>query len=225
MLKICFISFYEIKEYILSIKLGFEGLLYTVENYPLFRYAYDANDKVEHCDQHMATTIQNMDPDVVFCIFSDVNIDYFKLLKNSLNRQTIFILYLPDFCVVDDIFLQKVRYFDFLVVHKAEIVESIISLSDYDLDRVLLLPPCFDHTLYHAGVKPDAKYNSDLVYLNYVYDENSLSAVQALAAWAETRGLVFKIYGSVAYGEVCTKNYCGGFSYIEYPVICKSRCV
>ena len=153
MLKLAFISFYDIKEYILSLKLAFEQHLYTVENYPLYRYAYDENDKIENYPAHLTKYLQKIQPDVVFWIFLDVDIDVFKLVRHSLKKETKMILYLADKTAINDVFLVKLSYFDYVLTHHISCLEEIAEKSDLDINKILYLPPCYDNILIKNKIK------------------------------------------------------------------------
>ena len=163
MLKISLVTFYEVKEFILSIKNALETLLYEVNHYPLFQYAYDSNDKVENVALHMAKSLQRLNPDIVFWIFSDVDLDVFKLVRSSLNPKTKFVLYAPDAIIVNDVFLARLNYFNYIILHDSNIVDELVRFSHFDIDHIFYFPRCYDDTIYNAEVIADTKYESDLV--------------------------------------------------------------
>jgi hypothetical protein len=219
MLKICFISFYDIKEYILSLKLAFEEHLYTVENYPLFRFAYDQNDKLENFQVHLVKFLQKIETDLVFWIFLDVDIDVFKLVRSSLPKATRLIMYLADPTPVNDVFLAKLRHFDYVVSHHLETVELISQHAAIDVERILYVPPCFDDLLFKPDQKVPDKYRTDLVYLNYGLDGDVESLVRQLVAFSRENGLSFRIWGSPQFRTDFSDHYQASYTYLEQPLI------
>ena len=222
MLTLCFVSFYDIKEYILSLKLAFEQHLYKIENYPLYRFAYDQNDKLDNYSVHLVKYLQKIQPDVVFWIFLDVDIDTFRQVRASLPKSTQLVMYLADQTPINESFLAKLKNFDYLVIHHLESVKKIVDYSAMPLERILYLPPCYDNTMFKPGDKPVEKYHSDLVYLNYNYNEQIEQLVRQLVEFSANRKLRFSIYGSSQYRATFPDNYVSSYGYLEQPLITNS---
>ena len=68
MKKIVIISFYELKEYLMYIKELLLDYHYDVIHYPLFQYAYDANDKLKDYKEHLSEFITKEKPDIALRI-------------------------------------------------------------------------------------------------------------------------------------------------------------
>ena len=218
MFKICFISFYDIKEYILSLKIAFESQLYTVENYPLFRFAFDSNDKIEDYPVHMIKYMQRVEADVIFWIFMDVPIDVFRLVRSSLPNAKL-VMYLADATPVDDVFLAKLKHFDYVVTHQLDSVENICQYSDMSPDQILYLPPCYDNLLFKPVASPPDKYVSDLVYLNYQYNDRIEQLIRQLVDFSQERNLILKLYGTTQFKIHFPDHYVANYSYLDMPLI------
>ena len=97
MFKLCLVSFYGVKEYILSLKNCFEDKLYTVFNYPLFQYAYDENDKIEDYCTHFIKYQEKIKPDILMesSSHTDEAIEDAREVMESIGGKVIVIPYYP----------------------------------------------------------------------------------------------------------------------------------
>lgn len=95
MKKVMIISYYELKDYFINIKESFEYYHYDVCNYPLFRYAYDAHDKIVNYKEHMNKYIKETMPDIILWWFIDVPVEIFEYIKLH-NKNIYYIVYNND---------------------------------------------------------------------------------------------------------------------------------
>lgn len=237
MKKILIISFYELKEYFASIKERFEDLLFTVMNYPLFRYCYDANDKLENYKDHLNEFIQDNNPDIVLWWFIDVPVDVFKFIKIS-NPHIYYIMYNADDPInMNKELLEKAKIFD-LVVTPCK--ESLYMYKLYsNVKTVIFSPSGFDDTLFKPLDNPNfANKNTKHKYNHYKSDISMLfhnlfldksvfpnqviykkTLIDNLIDYCDKHGYIFKIYGAPVLNEFFPNNYCGGVPYHEMNIL------
>ena len=92
MKKLTIISYYSLVEYLVSIKKLFESYFYNVSNFPLFQYAYDANDKIPDYKEKLNDYLKNSKIDIVIWWFLDVPCEVFNFIKEN-NPKIYFIMY------------------------------------------------------------------------------------------------------------------------------------
>jgi len=239
MKKILIVSFYELKEYFASVKERFEELLFTVLNYPLFRYCYDANDKLENYKEHLNEYIQDNNPDIILWWFIDVPVDIFRFIKIN-NPNVYYIMYNADDPInMNKELLDKAKIFDLVVTPCKESVYMYKLYSN--VKTVIFNPSGFDDMLFkplhdpNFAVKekdPKQKYNhykSDIsmLFYNLFLDKSTFpnqviykkTLIDNLIDYCKKNEYIFKIYGAPVLNEYFPNNYCGSVPYHEINVL------
>jgi hypothetical protein len=229
MKKILIISFYELKEYLMYIKELFINYNYIVNNYPLFQYAYDTNDKLENYKEHMNNFITHMKPDVIIWWFLDVPSDVFKYIKSN-NKSTYFIMFnFDDPCNFNTELLEKAKIFDLVLspcmdnLHKYSIYSGVTNTKfmpiGYDPKYFY---PFYDNPEKIAEFDDADKYTADISVLCYTlydgiyYPDQQVTRKQLytdIMAYCKKNKKTFKIYGSHALIEIFPENYVGDINY------------
>lgn len=226
MLKLLFIIFYEPKNYLNHIKQQFERRGIEVDTYPLFRYAYDSNDKMADYKHHLNTHIQETSPDMIFWWFIDVPTDVFQFISQQ-NPGRFFAIYNSDdpFNLSKDLF-DVCKNFDLIITPSQPSLNKYRRLSH--AENVIYFP---------FGVDPDtflpiecseeelAKYQCDIslyshnFYLNKEIYPNqafySLDFIKELDIWTKEQGYSFRLYGAPVIREYFPHLYHGDLPYHE----------
>jgi hypothetical protein len=212
MKKIVIISFYELKDYLLYIKELFEDYLFTVIHYPLFRYAYDSNDKLETYKEHMNTFIKEQNPDIVLWWFIDVPVDVFKYIKKN-NKEKIFIMYNADDPVnLNKELFDKAKIFDIVV---SPCKETIYLYKLYsNLDKIIFGPMGHDPNLFKQLEDIDEPYKCDISMVIYNII-NKTKIIEKIVDICNKNNYIFKLYGNPILNELYPNNYCGEVPYYK----------
>lgn len=225
MKKIVIVSFYELKDYFLYIKELFEKYLFTVTNYPLFRYAYDANDKIENYKEHMNDFIKKENPDIILWWFIDVPVDVFKFIKHN-NQNKIFILYNSDDPVnlTQELF-NKAKIFDIVM---SPCKETLYLYKLYaNVKKVIFCPMGYDPTLFtpRCITSYDSQdFECDISMITYnlygddsFYDQmvNKLKMIEDIIKLSDIKGYKFKLYGTPILRELFPTHYHGEIPYYK----------
>jgi hypothetical protein len=146
MKKIVIVSFYELKDYLLYIKDVFESYHFTVSHYPLFKYSYDAHDKLENYKEHMNEFLKETQPDIILWWFIDVSADVFKYIKQQ-HKNKIFIMYNSDdpMNLTKELF-DRAKIFDIVITPCKETMYLYKLYSNVPV--VLFGPMGYDPTLF-----------------------------------------------------------------------------
>lgn len=235
MRKLLFIIFYEAKDYLLYIKEQFEKYQIEVITYPLFRYAYDANDKIPDYKEHLNKFINETNPDIVLWWFTDVSIDVFKYVI-QLNKNRYFIIYNSD----DPINLNK-DIFDKCKLFNLIVTPCNGSIYKYKLfssnKNILFGPFGFDPNL-HFPINPDEfinydkelnRFSADIsiychnLFMNKEYFPSQRiyfpDMITNLSTYAKNNNRVFKLYGPHTFKEYYPENYCGDVEYYNINML------
>ena len=82
MKKILIVSFYELKEYLLSISdIFIDTYKWDVCYYPLFMYYKDAHNKIDNYKEHFSEFISENKPDIILWWYYGVPIDIIHYIK------------------------------------------------------------------------------------------------------------------------------------------------
>lgn len=224
MKKIVIISFYELKDYLLYIKELFESFHFNVINYPLYRYAYDANDKIDNYKEHMDDFIQSQNPDIILWWFIDVPIDVFKYIKQN-NKNKLFIMYNSDdpLNLTKELF-DKAKIFDIVISPCKETMYLYKLYSNVNI--VLFGPMGHDPSLFNKnnGVS-NTEFDCDIsmlsynLYLDKSYYQNQVvykkDLIDNIVDLSQKKGYVFKLFGTPILKELYPLNYCGEIPYYK----------
>lgn len=219
MKKIIIVSFYELKDYMLHIKELFEQYCFTVVNYPLFRYAYDSNDKMENYKEHMNEYIQSQNPDIILWWFIDVGIDVFKYIKQN-NKNKIFIMYNSDDPVnINKELFDKAKLFDIVVTPCKDTFHLYKLYSN--VNKVVFGPMGYDKTLFSKEIdtQDNTEFNCDISIITYnpqvIYKKELIDGIIS-------KGLKLNLYGSPIFRELYPLNYKGEIPYYKLNTLFKS---
>jgi hypothetical protein len=229
MKKILIVSFYELKDYLLYIKELFEQYNFTVISYPLFRYAYDSNDKLDNYKEHMNDFIKENNPDIILWWFIDVPVEVFKYIKQNF-KEKLFIMYNSDdpINLTKELF-DKAKIFDIVIT---PCKETIHMYKLYSGCKVIMFGPMgYDPNLFKEIT--DTKdfqseydeFNCDISMLFYnmfldksyyptqvVYKKDLIDTV---VTYCTKNGIKLKLYGTPAIKEFFPQYYCGEVPYYK----------
>lgn len=229
MKKIVIVSFYELKEYLMYIKELFLSYHYEVYHYPLFQYAYDANDKLENYKEHMVEHLSKIKPDVVLWWFLDVPSDVFKHVK-ACHPNIHYIMYNSDDpCNFNTETLEKAKIFDMVVSICQDNLKKYTMFSG--VEKTHFSPPGYNPNYFFPYYSPDVevdvedrKYISDISIICYtLFDDPYFKFQQVprktlfsdIAKYCEENGMTFKLYGSPVLKEYFPDNYIDDIDYFN----------
>lgn len=228
MKKILFIIYYELKEFFLSIKDSFEKYLYEIDSYPLFRYAYDANDKLDNYKLHMNEYIKKSNPDIILWWFIDVPIDIFKFIKTN-NPNVYFIMYNIDETInMSAEILKKASVFDLVMTCTKE---NILKYKIHSKVSDIIYNPFSYDPEYFYSITPnnfeedDKQYNCDIsiVIYNLMIDTgffnaqyvNVIKYITDLISYCNKNNKIIKLYGTPVLKEYFKDFYQGELPYLK----------
>lgn len=226
MKRLLFICFYELKDFFAKIKDELIDLNYNVIHYPLFRYAYDSNDKMENYDEHLNDFIKENKPDIILWWFLDVPYSVFKSVRSN-NPDIFLVMYNPDDALsMSAEMIDKIKVFDLIMVSTKEYFD----LYNEHNKNVLFNPFGFDDTFFfpiditkHPNI-PD-KFQADISLYShnlnickntfpnqYIYQLDFLKNVQE---YANTNERTFKIFGAKDISNYFPEEYHGDIEYFN----------
>lgn len=231
MKKLLFVVYYEVIDYLSCIKSCFEEYNFQVTHYPLFRYAYDSNDKIDNYIDHMNDFIKKYKPDVILWWFVDVPLDCFKSIKST-NPDITYIMYNADdpINLSNDIF-QKAKIFDLVVTPNRESIHKYKLYSN--VKSVIHGPFGYDSSIYKKienvdienYVSEKSKFESDIsmfchnLFLDREYFNDQFIYKKDLIDWlveyCNTNNRTLNLYGSHHFGELYPQLYKGDIRYID----------
>lgn len=235
MKKILIVSFYDLKDYLMYIKELFEEYNFTVINYPLFRYAYDANDKIENYKEHMNDYIKTTNPDIILWWFIDVPVDVFKYIKQQ-NNDKMFILYNSDDPInLNKELFDKAKIFDIVMTPCKDTMYLYKLYSN--VQCVLFNPMGYDPNLFkpiETIVLPENEYKeykcdiSMIIYnmfsdINY-YDQviQNKIFIENIIKLSDEKNYKLKLYGTPLLKELYPNNYHGEVPYYKLNLLFNS---
>lgn len=231
MKKVLIISFYDLKDYLSCIKELIEEYYFEVFSYPLFRYAYDANDKIENYKEHLDEYIKNINPDIILWWFIDVPTDIFSYIKKQ-NKDIYYILYNSDdpINISKDLF-DKAKIFD-LVITSCK--ESMYLYKLYSNVKDVIFGPMgydegiffnLDDKLNNEIVLPEKEeFECDMSMIVYnlfeckeIYNQTiyRLDLINILINYCKEKNLKFKLYGVPILSQYFKEYYCGDVPYFK----------
>jgi hypothetical protein len=227
MKKILFIVYYELKEYLASIKEQFEKFNMVMIHYPLFKFAYDSNDKIKNYNEHLNNFIKENEPDIILWWFIDVPYDIFKYIKDN-NKDILYIMYNVDdpINLSKDIF-DKASLFDIIItpckdsIHKyklySKVKKVIFGIFGYDPSVFYPIDNINDYTSEYNEYTNDISIvihnlftDQELYKYQYI---NSIELINNVIKYSNENNKKFKIYGSPIIKEYFPDNYGGNPQY------------
>jgi hypothetical protein len=219
MKKILIVSYYELKDYFLYIKTLFEQYMFTVSNYPLFRYVYDAHDKLENYEEHMDNYIGEYNPDIILWWFLDVPTLMFDNIKKY-NPDKYFIMFNADDSVNTsyEVFA-KAKNFDLVVTP----CEEYIHLYNFHsgVQDVIHGPMGYDPEIFKQVDNKDYECDISMLTYNLFMDKNVFpnqvvykpELIDNIIKFSKEHNYKFNLYGSYVLSELYPDNYCGEIPY------------
>lgn len=239
MKKILIIGYYELKEHILHIAEIFEQYGYIVENFPLFRFAHDINDKVDNYEELLDQCIKKVKPYMILWWFADVQPGVFKRIKNN-NNDTIYVLFNGD----------DPQNFNSTLIEKCKIFDIIITpcmgtVNKYKMytgkNDVYFMPSGYDpqyfHPLDNKGDDQDVddrnNYECDISFIVYnIYNDpyykhqhiKRKQLIDDIIELSDAKRYTVKLYGPPQIKEMYPNNYSGDISYMDqHKLFCSSK--
>jgi len=233
MKKLMFVIFYDPIEYIDSIKTNLEKYYLDVITYPLFKYAYDVNNKIKNYVEHMLEFIDDNKPDIILWWFIDIPLKNFKRITNE-TKHLYHIFYNSDdpFNLFYETY-EKCKLIDLIITSCKE------SLDDYTLltkkKNILHMPFGFDQNVFHPldnstnFLQNEDKYSSDIIiYTNDLFTKENtncdqcidqIDMIKNLINYVEKNNRILKLYGTFVLKEYFSKYYFGNVPYSLINVI------
>lgn len=222
MKKILILGYYELKCHMLAIRESLLKYNYLVDDYPLFRYAYDRYDKIENYQEHLDEYIKKTEPDIILWWFCDVPVNVFDYIKNN-NKHIQFIVYnCDDPLNFNASLINKYKIFD-IILTTCE--ENIIKYKiNCNAKEVLFVPYSFDPSFFYELEEIDADFECDISvichnmfpqehYPNQVIDRKVL--YDGISSYCNDNNKKFHIYGPPVIKELYPSNYKGDINYMD----------
>lgn len=179
MKKILLVNYYGMKDSIKCAGESLEKLGYIIDSYPLFRYAYDINDKKENYKDHFNQYIQETLPDIIFWWFIYVHVDIIRFISvNNPKCYSILFCWDDPFIWIDKNtnISEKCPYFD-LAVTACE--ESIDEYKKYGTKDVVFCPPGYDTKINYPMDETNDKYQCDIsICCTNLYEDSNIYSDQ-----------------------------------------------
>lgn len=221
MKKILLIIYYDLVEYLESIKNNFQKYHFEISFYPLFKYAYDVNHKLDNYAEHLDNFIGEKKPDIILWWFIDVNIAVFKKIIEKYSN-IYFIIYNSDdpINLSNDIF-QKCSLFN-LILTPCDESRHLYKL--FCKKDTLFLPFGYDENVFFPLsekyiVSNKEKYQSDIsIYSSNLFLDKNLypdqqfyfiNFLSSLSQYAKNKNIILKLYGSHILNEYFPEYYAG----------------
>ncbi|ARF10640.1 hypothetical protein Hokovirus_2_167 [Hokovirus HKV1] len=232
MKKIAIICYYDLKEYLIHIKEYLIEFLYEVIHYPLFKNAYDANDKINNYKEDLANFVLKNNVDIVIWWFLDVPPDVFKYVKEK-NKNTFFIMYNSDDpCNVNEITFEKIKIFNMILTPCKEYLEKYKRIGG--IKHVHFITPGYEPSIYFPCQKDeiDDKYVCDISMICYnLYDDKFFNQyiprktlINDIIEYCKKNKKIFKIFGPDTMKTLYPDNYVDDIEYInKYKLYSSSK--
>jgi spore maturation protein CgeB len=220
--RLLIVSYYGLKEQLLSAYNAFVSIGYTVETYPLFQFSQDAHDRKDNWQDHMCTYIERVRPGVILWWFMNPKFEALSEVIGSCGAGTIQCLFNWDdpFCwdVKELDVANKAKLFDLVFCTCKESVERYVS---HGAKHAFFLPPAFDSNIHYplsAVEEPSQelvqKYTCDVsLCATNLYADSSRYPDQRI----NRKLLVDKLYAASLSGVFSFKIFGGENLKPEYP--------
>lgn len=213
MKKILFILYYDVIEYFLTLNNEFVKYNYVIDFYPLFRYAYDSNDKIPNYKEHLKKFITENKYDIIFWFFLDVPVDVFHHIKSNN-------IYFVMFNFDDPLNMSE------LLLEKSKIFNSIYTFCNENIPKykiygnnpnVNFIVPFADNNFYHKKIPK--KYDISIFIPIWIVSEqhniNIKDFIGNIISYSKKKNRVFKIFGNLILKNMFPDNYVNYPSYYE----------
>uniref|UniRef100_A0A6C0E2F8 Uncharacterized protein n=1 Tax=viral metagenome TaxID=1070528 RepID=A0A6C0E2F8_9ZZZZ len=211
MKKILIVSFYELKEYLLSISdIFIDTYKWDVCYYPLFMYYKDEHNKIDNYKEHFSEFISENKPDIILWWYYGVPIDIIHYIK--LKHPEIFYIIYEYSKDTDD----KLLLFDYILT------ENHLNLPNKQIDYFQF---GYDKMLYRKYnenelASIDKKYICDVsLYSNDIVNNiTNKNRVLEIEKYCITNDLKFNQYGS----EKLCSSHIHNYNYYNLPQMLNS---
>jgi len=228
MKKLLIVGFYELKEHLLFIANQFEKYGYEIDSYPLFRFGFDPNDKVDDIQEHFNNYVTKSDPDILLLWFFDVNPKIIRYVKSE-NPHVKFIMFNGD----------DPMNFNTALMEKCKTCDTVVTscndgLSKYKrfagVKNVMFQPHGYDPNYFYKLKSDDItdedrqNFGCDISFIVFnMYDDPYYShqdiprkkLVDDLIRYCKENDKTFKIFGPTAIKTYCPDNYAGEIGYLD----------
>lgn len=223
MRKLVIVSYYELKDYFLSIAETFsDRYQWEVVNYPLYMYCYDKNSKIDDYDEHFSAFLKKEKPHLLLWWLTDIKLSLFHKIKKE-HPNIYYVLYnFNDPMNLNVSFFNKCKIFDLIMTNCAG------SVSLYKIHvknkNIMFFPFPYDDELYrHYDAEEiinfDSKYMCDiamhcdsLITTDRAVDRKKIIA--ALDKYAQKHRVKFNLYGPDILATI-SPNYVCDLPYID----------
>jgi hypothetical protein len=221
-MKILIVSYYELKDSLLSAANALKNLGITVINYPLYQYAHDTHDKKENYADHMEEFILINNPDTILWWYFGIPTENMKLICGKSTKHIMFNWDEPYNWNLNDI-ENKAHLFNSVFLCSSEKFDEY---KKYGTKNAHLLYPGYDSNIYYPtniDYKCDISICCTNLYINYpnqFIDRKVL--IDAIYENQEKYQYVFHIYGPKSFQTLYPKSYQGYAKYNDGNIIYNS---
>jgi hypothetical protein len=228
MRKVVIISYYELKDYFLTIKESFRNNYHwDVVNYPLYMYCYDKNSSIENYEQHFSDFLEKEKPHIVLWWFTDVKLSVFHKIKKE-HPNIYFIVYnFNDPANLSVTFFNKCKIFDLIITNcKGSVPLYLIHTKN---KNTFFHPLSYDPDIFRNYESEEIavynpKYNCDIsFYCDNLFDNNSQvikrrKLISLLDKYALDNNKKFNLYGPDFLSQI-SDNYIPNVPYIDMGAV------
>lgn len=162
MKKILLVSYYGFNDSLKYAKDSLEKLGYILENYPLFKYAYDTHDKLENYPEHFCEQISEINPDIILWWFIGIPEQNIAHVRNKFPNIYAIMFSWDDPYIWSEKSSQiseKAKYFD-LVVSCCE--ETVPEYINHGSKKAIFCPPGYDPSINYPISISNEDYICDI---------------------------------------------------------------
>lgn len=222
--KITIISYYELKESLELAANALSNIGYIVNNYPLFKYVYDVNDKLYNYKDHFNNFLQNEKPDIILWWFINIPTDIFAYIcKNNTALHVLYNWDDPWSWQVESLDLKgKSKYLD-LATGTCE--ETLQDYLKYGAKNAIYLHPGFDPKIHYPFSSEESnEYKCDIsicctnLYGEDIYNDQYIRRKDLIDKIYEESNLLnikFHIYGPEYLQKIYPNSYRGFIKYYD----------
>jgi hypothetical protein len=217
---ILIVGFYELKEHLQHICELFEGYGYSVHNYPLFKFAYDMNERIENYCDHMGEYIGKENIDVVIWWFLDVPVSVFRSIKRGYPSIYYILFNIDDPINFNSELTEKAKIFNLVITPCKSNVSRYKLFSG--VKDVIYLPHSYDGELFYK--MDNIEYISDISMVMYEvfehqrYNNAYISThkmILNLIHYCLNSNKKLRLYGSFLLRELYGSYYEGDIDYLD----------
>lgn len=160
MLHITILSYYELKESLLSASNALQAIGYQVDNYPLLRYYADPHDRREDCLEHCIQSLKKSNPHVLLWWYVGVPVNFIRAVKKELDK-CFWILNSWDdpYSFSLQNYDKKLKYFDLAI---SSCKSSVFDYLANGCKDAIYRPPGFDPAIHKP--ESDIQFEYDISF-------------------------------------------------------------